>query len=229
MPNWAYTKLILDGTKEDVDTVLADIAGEGRAVDFNKIVPMPGCFRDLPCLAGREYKCAIDFYYAAVREGKDPLRLLDEGELPEELLEARKDWETTAKSVFSVKDPREMEKNELLRQTYSRPFEEVVRSYLVCMKETGFAGATEWAKRFWGCKWNADAGSVTGNIISFSTPWSPPIPIFKALAERHKDVVFTAVMSVDDYEYEEKVEYRYNREKGFVEETRLGRTLLKKR
>lgn len=68
--------------------------------------------------------------------------------------------------------------------------------------------ALGWRIEAWGVEWkpNTCSGitplSVSGNDICFSTPWSTPLGIYKALVELFPDMSFTAVYDDEDNYWE---------------------------
>lgn len=50
----------------------------------------------------------------------------------------------------------------------------------------------DWRNKHWGTKWNAYDTSKSDHVdhleIIFNTPWSPPLPVFEALAEKYPEL-----------------------------------------
>lgn len=59
----------------------------------------------------------------------------------------------------------------------------------------------DWSRFNWGTKWNAYNVEVVGNAVYFSTAWSAPEPIFKALSKMFPDVRFDVVFADEDCGY----------------------------
>lgn len=65
MPNWVATVVEFDGKQENIDKVLAAIAGDKEHIeqavfDFNKLIPMPDDFKGIE--SGSNSNLAYDYY-----------------------------------------------------------------------------------------------------------------------------------------------------------------------
>lgn len=64
------------------------------------------------------------------------------------------------------------------------------------LNEIGFMSCYDWKCAHWGCKWNADNVMVerheTSAMITFETPWEPPMPLVEELRERFLGLQITA-------------------------------------
>jgi hypothetical protein len=73
---------------------------------------------------------------------------------------------------------------------------EIDREAAWAVKDGFNSGGYEWCCSNWGTKWNAKDVSVSdfverSMLYTFSTAWSPPIPVVKAMSEKFPKLVFT--------------------------------------
>lgn len=54
------------------------------------------------------------------------------------------------------------------------------------LKECGYESFYEWCVDHWGTKWNCCSPFITDSGMGFTTAWSPPCPVIKALAKLTK-------------------------------------------
>lgn len=191
MPNWCNNELAIRGKSADVDECLAAIRGEPEKpmsaheaadegsgpeippIDFNKIIPRAA---SLNITSGG---CVSDAY--AAWHGTDAA--------VQGILE--RSW---------VKDAgvtnREQLQGYLLRRTPDCKVE--CDAYAENLKSYGHGDWYGWSIANWGTKWNACDGSVLRDnkkrrrsvALSFSTAWSPPVPVITALIEKFPKLQF---------------------------------------
>lgn len=69
---------------------------------------------------------------------------------------------------------------------------------LLAAAETGHPGWYSWSRVNWGTKWDAyQFEHVSETQVRFQTAWSPPTPVFDAMAAQFPEVTFT-VESIDE-------------------------------
>lgn len=70
-------------------------------------------------------------------------------------------------------------------------------------KNYGFTSWYDWSCKYWGTKWNSYDNNIDRErrTITFSTAWSCPVPIVKALASMFPDIDFTWEYADEDCGY----------------------------
>ena len=172
MPNWTENDLYIMGNDADIKKCLLEIAGENGAIDFDKIVPSPKIFDKIDELAG------VEPGILGKRGDKDFV-------VPEELMEE-------LKAVIPKYDVLGKEVTTIFNSTAYNSW-----------------GHT-WNQQNWGTKWNAhdindsvpieehseiygggnDGYTLFKKLIQFTTAWSPPEPIIKALGLKYPKLTF---------------------------------------
>lgn len=192
MPNHVTNKVTVRGPNEALRVFVDTCFDENSSLDFNKIIPMPEILRDSQAGTHAEFGAKLlllasetslypisdaDFYPVWIK------RWQEQHNIP---VTATKD--NFAKVVLE-KEP-EYYKAGMYR--------------LRCLAETGYADWYSWALKHWETKWNAyscDPVMVEGDeeeiTFRFDTAWSPPEPIFYALAEMFPSLTFE-VTSFDE-------------------------------
>ena len=158
MPNWVYNTLTV--TKGDPREVFEFVHSAESIFDFNKIIPMP---RELDIESSTKSQLAI---LCAQNDGI--------GEW------AKYGWVQKA----GYKTPKE------LCTACKYDYDEMVRFGEQLLENERKYGARtwyDWCWNEWGTKWNAcDAKYSTKDTrtLGFDTAWSPPVPVFEALAKQ---------------------------------------------
>ena len=205
MPNHVINKLHFDCSNEQREAILAAIqydpdpeheetTGVGT-FDFNKIIPMPN---SLNIVAGSETDSAIAIYLSAVNPkttlaiGEDKLDPTDFSDLVARL-NAEK-WYSSYRTDMSPDDVQEA--------CGSKSAEDMLalgRTAVTNMLEYGATTWYDWCINNWGTKWNSyDPDTDFPDGLSFSTAWSAPEPVIRALSERYPDVAITHEWADED-------------------------------
>jgi hypothetical protein len=180
MPNHVTTRLTLHGSPEDIaafrDLMIVEQeespGGEKVAeLDFNRIVPMPAVLADTSKNTISEYFYHILQRDARMREGWEWMnRFRDNCLGPIEQVDAMDD--ASLEAWLEAANP------EALAEA---------KNLVAAKTETGYTDWYDWSVANWGTKWNAYSLKQISDdpfVIVFDTAWSPPEPVFHALAER---------------------------------------------
>lgn len=165
MPNWMSNDLtIICDSKESAEKYFELFKGEGRDLDFEKIIPRPEC---LNIEAGSSGERGLYYLYANASE-KDK-KIIDDA------YRSCNPFHGHIYEDYKDEDPvkyKECENNGI--------------AYLDNFKETGYCEWYNWNCDNWGTKWNSVDTSATldGNEINyiFDTAWSVPRPIISKIA-----------------------------------------------
>lgn len=175
MPNWVINKMKI--SSEYTPQILND---EGK-VDFNKVIPMP---TSLNCESGSITDIAIYAYLS----NSNAIDLYDmkKNELANKML-ASQFHGTEARIEMIYNSYRQwIDGRPDLKDDLYKKGENYVHNFLNYGCPTWY----EWSIRNWGCKWNASnckvspADSENMVYIEFTSPWSPPEGVLKALYEK---------------------------------------------
>jgi hypothetical protein len=198
MPNWCVNKLTIRGKKADVEACLLAIRGESTkdltphdaesgpkypALDFNKIVPMPGTLNVEEGSVGDE---ALVAFYGA--EGnKMLLKGSSIGFAGQIVADLCRRHDVGTQEELQEKMLREHPGCKQLADTYA----ENIRLY-------GHKTWYNWSCEHWGTKWNASDPVVRTRetkrgmtaILDFETAWSQPTPVMHALVGKFPKLAF---------------------------------------
>ncbi len=175
MPNYIINNLHLSGEQSKINKLLESIAASERAIDFNKILPMP---ESLNIEAGsrtnrglKAYKEFIDIYTMNGTMEKDVLNI-----------------------------PKECEEPFLKMRSDIKPDEwELGRTAFRNEKLYGAKDWYDWCINNWGSKWNSCESYVAGdNTIVFQTAWSRVMPVVQKMAENFPDIKFEYCWADED-------------------------------
>lgn len=220
MPNWVYNTIEIKGKRNDIEKLFDSITNGKSIIDFSKIILVPECIQKCPPLSGQAADTACQFVEECEKNNIDPFVLLEHNELPDYVLQEKKYWEKEQERLLAKTKSENIndEINAEYKETYSLDFNDIFKNYITCIKETGCVDWYTWNVDNWGCKWNASRARREGDVIYFETPWSPPFPIFKALAKQHPNVVLKIYIE-NECDYDTEVfEFRFNKETNEVEE-----------
>lgn len=177
MPNHCENDLTIRGSAARVDAVLAHIRGQDDPrilFDFNTLIRMPALLENGFVASGVSACAAL---FARVRE-------VGMGATERSKLEGP----SSRERVFHFMTQFPAARGIILR--------EKVRSAVICRMRLLWYGHSDWyswAITNWGTKWNAydfsdlcrqEKVSYSKAVFSFSTAWSPPIPVFVELVAR---------------------------------------------
>jgi len=105
-----------------------------------------------------------------------------------------KDLDDEAKAVSDKRS--DMVKKLMAQGTKEKPAREKALKKFPLVRDGYNQGGYQWCRENWGTKWNACdayiASTVTDKdlVIGFSTAWSPPVPVIKAMAMKFPDNTF---------------------------------------
>ena len=165
MPNYVFNIVRIEGGFKG-----KDLFTNGN-FDFNKIVPMPP---ELDITCGSDNNIGLYMLLSEAREnvrkGIDPTKNVVK---MQQIKEASPfgGIEHFKERAESISDPEEIKKlHDLGEQTLS--------NYI----NYGCGTWYDWCCKHWSTKWNAMDTHVTDDEITFSTAWSPPVEVIRALS-----------------------------------------------
>lgn len=129
---------------------------------------------------------------------KNNLRIIDNGEKVLEVLELIKDdkGEMTFSKIAPL--PKELEDTTSPVQD-DVPKEERER----LKKKYGADNWYDWQIQNWGCKWDASESAFYKNgeywMVSFQTPWGPPIEFIQTLSKKFNKMTFELQYADEEY------------------------------
>lgn len=202
MPNWTHNYVTIVG--KDAEAVVNYVKGD-RAVDFNKIIPMPDSIKNSPCMSGEYARDAEQYYGTMKARGHDPVQQWDKDGIPKHL-KAKEIAYNKDREYYLAQEEKEDDVIGIVameKQAHSMTYSDMMRNYLVSIRDTGCVDWYWWCINNWGTKWNASepvAEVLDGNkaVLEFHTAWSAPRSIFKALAEKFHDVTFEVEAYYED-------------------------------
>ena len=175
MPNYVINKLHLSGEPSRINELLESIKGKEKAIEFNKILPMP---ESLNIESGsrtneglKAYKDFIDVYTMMGTEKRDLLNIPKEKE-----------------EIFLKNRP------DIDRETW-----ELGRTAFQNEQQYGAKDWYEWRLKHWDTKWDSCESQLTeDNTVEFKTAWSRVMPVIQRLAENFPDVKFEYCWADED-------------------------------
>ena len=187
MANWVLNQIYADKNTLDKIKELIVVKNEkGKLiVDFNKLIPMP---EDLNITAPSWYISV--FSENSIQKSIEPiLKDIFKGNL-----QITQDQFVclSMKILTNI-----CVKND--------PLMRMIQGYYNIQKY-GFPDWYDWCCENWGCKWNASDSCIEENEISYTTPWSPSMKIFEALA--HRGLEFEVVCDIEGEDDLMRLEYR---------------------
>ena len=184
MLNHVTNVLKINGTQAEVDEVKKAIStnkdGEERAIDFNKIIPMPGTMN---ITSGT----SVDFMLAT-------LMFTEKGD----------DSKLRAMMNYPWVKAEELDTPEKLAEYLTEQHSDALGEAKIALKnleEYGTKDWYDWSIQNWGTKWNAYDTSEEGDTIIFDTAWSTPAPVIQALSEMFPKVKFELSYADEDFGY----------------------------
>lgn len=181
MPNYVYNQIEIKGDQKEINDLLKNVASEENSFDFEKISPMPDSLRiDSGSTNDRNY--AIYLYEEKIDD--EPLK---------EYLSYH--WVknlgiNTLEQLYEY-----LVNNGQNGQYYSRKMGKQIHENI---KNYGAKDWYEWCCDNWGTKWNSGEPQVNGNIITFETAWSTPVPIIEKLSITYPNLEFTVKYADED-------------------------------
>jgi hypothetical protein len=181
MPNHTTNVLVCNGETEDIKAILEMVMqreedGELN-FDFNSIVPMP---EDLQITSGS----AGDQAYACLHGTEKDI------EYYLSMPWVKEAGVTTREELIPF-----LEKGHDKNVNDGLTWRELGDRYASNLKNYGAKTWYDWCCENWGTKWNAYNSEITEDdveyghlVISFQTAWSPPTPVYEALAEKFPNV-----------------------------------------
>lgn len=191
IPNYIINQVRFNGDESRVAELMDFIRpdkGESRehsaVIDFNKIIRMP---ESLNVDAG-----SMEVpYLSAILTAINPIT----DDFGEKKLQPDEFRETVNKvnAFFSHSKPN------VMTATVNRQALEKDRIYLDNIMQYGAPTWYEWRVKAWGCKWEAgNQEAVSSDTIEFTTPWSAPVPILRALSEKFPDIIISSRWADED-------------------------------
>ena len=184
MPNWVMNEVTVEGEEDKVKELFSFIKSKETAFDFNILIPMP---ESLNMDSGSMEDICLSAYLSAINPTTQ-----DVGEEKMEL-------EKFAELVEKLKCEGHVARLELDLKEIKQEDKEKGKQYLDNFLKYNSTTWYDWRIDNWGCKWNAADAEVYDNKISFRTPWSAPLPIFEALAQKFPDVQITCAYSEEQF------------------------------
>ncbi len=157
---------------------MALMAGEaveyGKKVetfDFERIVPMPECLKEI------EDSSLSKQFVNILRRDSEMQRAWN----------WMNQFRNDCLGSFAEGSMLDDEKLEALLEAANPEALRGAKAMIRAIEETGFTSWYDWSIATWGTKWNAYSFSRLENepnAFKFDTAWSPPVPVFEALAAR---------------------------------------------
>lgn len=198
MPSWVECHLEITGPVDEIDLFTGMALGDGERdyLEFNNLYPLP---EDLDL----EKNSATELIYKA-KYGSD-------SEV-EYLLDI--DW---------IKKLNVSSRTELIQFAIERADPEGVECaerYKANIDKYGVTTWKDWCIQNWGTKWSAQQVRVTSNPVfgistlstvhyHFNTIWSPPVPLFKVVAQDYKKLEFLLEYKNPDENYSGRLLVRH--------------------
>lgn len=183
MPNWVQNEIIFENASDEKVAVLIRelklaVENEDRAIDFNKLVPMP---ESLNITDGTITDFAIAYYVT------DRLTIPFEQTNLRDLISNcfSNDW--PAQVISNVRKDVEVHDAEYSDMLYAKG-----QQYMYNYEHYGCYNWYDWRCQNWGTKWNAceDGWNLENGMLVFQTAWSAPFPIIEAIAGKYPDLKF---------------------------------------
>ena len=180
MPNWVRNRLFFDDphSKEIADEYIVRDANGNYNFSLNKIIPMP---EELDIEYGSRSDDGLKLYFTKIEKE------LQKEEVERKLKLVEPNIIYNDRSEIFLSD----EKVSELKEKYGDDFEkieELGKKQIDNVEKYGYLNWYKFCVDKWGCKWDGSNTTYDGKVITFDTPWSPPIPAIKALAERHPNL-----------------------------------------
>lgn len=141
-----------------------------QTFDFERIIPMPDC------LKGIEDSSLTKMFVNIIRR--------------DDQMESSWNWMNQFRNdclgSFAEGQALDDDKLEALLEAANPEALRSAKAMILAINETGSASWYDWSIANWGTKWNAYSFSMLEDeqAFKFDTAWSPPVPVFEALAER---------------------------------------------
>lgn len=173
MPNHVYCELTAS------PGLLDAIAGEGQAIDFEKILPIPAAITAV----GEIKETTVD--WAKFATGRENISLLlAQHRQPGESFRAGA-YGAAASALHQASVARMLMAGPFPKDFSNEEFESLILA-MRAIRATGFAYWREWNIENWGTKWNAyETKRVSPEVVTFQCAWSPPISAIFALSDRY--------------------------------------------
>lgn len=211
MPNNITNKIEFSGKPENIKNVLDLIKSENRAIDFNRIIPMPA---SLMIPSGSDEEWAIK-YALSKKDNEERTKIKHAlkntkcrfyGNYYEKIFMYIREDENETLDKRAVEFALHLEKNDNPFDNYDyvglgiKNFEDLGNTYINNIIKYGCSSWYDWSCDAWGTKWNAYDVYVDDSTIEFDTAWSCPIPVLDALAKLcyEHEVWFTGKWADED-------------------------------
>jgi hypothetical protein len=178
LPNHVTNRCRLEGSPEDISAFMALVLGEGEeygqkveTFDFERIVPMPECLKDI-----EDSSLSKKFMHILRRDAEMQSSWHWMNEFRNDCLGSFADGavmdDDKLEALLEAANPEALQGGKAMKKA---------------LEETGFVSWYDWSIEKWGTKWNAYSFRRLADepsAFKFDTAWSPPVPVFQALAER---------------------------------------------
>lgn len=218
MPNHVSQVVVFSGPKESIDKIkalLSDNEKERGSLDFNKLIPMPESMKitsgsatdDAITIIKSKAPTLLQYYINQGYSYHGGVLRDSRGRTGNYLV---RDLVSKLKEVAD--NPDAITEAMVLNQTLSEVIAVAVKAKVESfvhgstaidnINRYGFKDWLGWSIANWGTKWNGYDGRIDQEEddflkISFSTAWSPPMPVYTKLAETFPEVSFT-VKAIDE-------------------------------
>lgn len=176
MPNHVRNILAFNADEETVQNILNDIKNDEKgmgSIDFNKLIPMPP---ELNIEKGSDTQKGCKLFSKYANRAQKIITTLNNPNVDnEEFTKAALAQKELIKELNGLSD-----ENKRLFDL-GKQYNENVNNY-------GYGDWYDWSVANWDTKWNAYDFSHYENTISFSTAWSAPDSVIRAISEKYPDV-----------------------------------------
>lgn len=204
MPNHVMNRVFFECSDEKAreirHTVMYDPDPENEeytglgTIDFNKLIPMPPT---LMIESGSETSHGIEIYLHAVNPATDDYSV---SKMQEDDFRALVN--SLRKEAMFGGPAAKLDQETIDKYTKHSTFEKLAKLGKTAADNMVKYGATtwyDWSIHNWGTKWNSyDPWKGEDHGLLFSTAWSAPHPVIKALSQRFPEVTFTHEWADED-------------------------------
>lgn len=183
MPNWVTNILKIGCNSKKLDEIKKNISSDKKAIDFDKIIPMPESLRVEDSSLGDLALHVLYYDMKSEFSDEDPYGEEDWGDTDK----YKATWYTDDEAQKRWKELKDKEKAT-----------ELAKRYKYNIDNYGSKTWYDWACKNWGTKWNASDSEFNGNIITFDTAWATPYPIIQRLSQMYPEVKFSVAFADED-------------------------------
>lgn len=176
MPNHVRNILAFNADEETVQNILNDIKNDEKgmgSIDFNKLIPMPP---ELNIEKGSDTQKGCKLFSEYANRAQKIITTLNHPNV---------DNEEFTKAALAQKEL--IQELNGLSDENKRLFD-LGKQYNENVNNYGYGDWYDWSVANWDTKWNAYDFSHYENTISFSTAWSAPDSVIRAISEKYPDV-----------------------------------------